>query len=269
MLRKIFAVVLVMTIAFAFAACGDNKDESTTLDPLYTAYSPVATNGQNASQSGGTGATYVLTTNQGKTAPALSTTRFSFEVAATTKATTTAPGATSGTTTTNNLTYTTSGGTITAPSVVTSKTQTTTWATIPTTTTTTKKPTTTKRTTTARPTTEPTAPPEPVAMDVEINDTYIDGNGNFCVAIDNSGWGGKFKANSQRVTVYIDGVPMEEQMMLQISSSTTGDGFQYAYLKLGDYEIDPSSSTVSFVIPEGFLENKAGTKYNYEMEVSQ
>ena len=267
-MRKIFAVVLVMTIAFAFAACGDSKNESTTLDPLYTAYSPVATNGQNASQSGGTGATYVLTTNQGKTAPALSTTRFSFEVAATTKATTTAPGATSGTTTTNNLTYTTSGGTITAPSVVTSKTQTTTWATIPTTTTTTKKPTTTKRTTTARPTTEPTAPPEPVAMDVVINETGTDSQGRFYAAIDSDGWGGKLKANSGRVTVYVDGVPMDEQVMLQISSSTTGDGYQYVYVNLEDYGIDTSSSTISFEIPEGFLENKAGTKYNYSVEIS-
>lgn len=271
-MRKIGAFILVITMAFIFASCGDSKDETTTLDPLYTAYSPVVTNGQSSQQNGGTGATYVLTTNQSKTAPVLVTTSFVAAPASTSKntASTNAPGATSGTTTTNNLTYTTSGGTITAPSVVTSKTQTTTWATIATTTTTTTKATTTKRTTTAKPTTttEPTSPPEPVAMDVTINEVGMDTSGRFYAAIDSAGWGGSLKANSGRVTVYVDGVPMEDQVMLQISSSTTGDGYQYVYLKLDDYGIDPSSSTISFEIPEGFLENKSGTKYNYSVEVS-
>ena len=56
--------------------------------------------------------------------------------------------------------------------------------------------------------------------------------------------------------------------MLQISSSTTGDGYQYVYLNLEEYEVDPSSSTITFEIPEGFLENKTGTKYNMSAEVT-
>ena len=171
-------------------------------------------------------------------------------------------------TTTNSLVYTTTGGTITAPTVVTSKTQTTTWATIATTTTTAKTTTkpTTKATTTTRPTT--TAKPNPVAMKVSIIEVGMDAQERFYAAIDSAGWGGSFKANSGRVTVYVDGVPMDEQVMLQISSSTTGDGYQYVYLNLADYGIDPSSSTISFEIPEGFLENKTGTKYNYSAEIS-
>lgn len=272
-MRKITAFILVITMAFIFAACGKNKEEPTTLDPLYTAYSPVVTNGQ-SSQQNGAGATYVLTTNQSKTAPVLVTTSFVAAPATTAKTTsaTSAPGATSGTTTTNSLVYTTTGGTIAPPTVVTSKTQTTTWATIATTTTrpTTTKPT-TKATTTTRPTTTrptTTAKPEPVAMDVSINEVGMDTQGRFYAAIDSSGWGGSIKANSGRVTVYVDGVPMDEQVMLQISSSTTGDGYQYVYLNLADYGIDPSSSTISFEIPEGFLENKTGTKYNYSAEIS-
>jgi hypothetical protein len=31
---------------------------------------------------------------------------------------------------------------------------------------------------------------------------------------------------------------MEEQVMLQISSSTTGDGYQYVYLNLEEYEVE-------------------------------
>ena len=39
-------------------------------------------------------------------------------------------------------------------------------------------------------------------------------------------------------------------------------------VELDKYEIDPSSSTITFVIPEGFLENKTGTKYNLACEVT-
>lgn len=263
-MRKILAAVLVLTMAVLFAACGDNKDEGTTLNPLYTGYSPVVTNAQNQG-SNANGATYVLTTNQSKTVPALSTTRFSVGVAAT--------AASQGTATTsanyNDVSYTTTGGTITVPVVSTTRTFTTTWATIPTTTTTTTKATTTlPRVTTTKPTTEPTTKAEPMGIDVVVNDIFTDSQGRVCATIYSDGWGGKIRSNSQRVSVYVDGVEMEEKAMLQISSSTTGDGYQYVYLNLDDYEIDPSSSTITFVIPEGFLENKTGTKYNYAYEVT-
>ncbi len=264
-MKKLLALVLVMVITVLFAACGDSKDESTTLDPLYTAYSPVATNAQN--QNGGTGATYVLTTNQGKTAPALNTTRFSIGVAAT------APTqSTSATTTTDYNTTSNTNAVITVPVVSTTRAITTTWATIATTTTTTTQTTTKKLTTntTTRATTtaEPTTKAEPEAVYISINEVGVDSSGRVYAAIDSEGWGGKLKSNSQRVSVYVDGVEMEEQVMLQISSSTTGDGYQYVYLDLEKYEVDPSSSTITFEIPEGFLENKTGTKYNMSAEVA-
>ena len=264
-MRKIFAVVLVLTIAVVFAACGDSKDESTTLDPLYTAYSPVATNAQNSGQNGGTGATYVLTTNQGKTAPALSTTRFSIAVAAT--------ASTQSTAASTDYNTTASTGVITTPVVSTTRTITTTWATIATTTTTTTTQTTTKQLTTnsttkATTTTQPTTKAEPEAVYVDVAYTSTDDNGRIYVAIESDGWGGKLKSNSQRVTVYVDGVAMEQQVMLQISSATDGDGKQSVYLDMDDYDVDIDSSTITFEIPEGFLENKTGTKYNYAYEVT-
>ena len=127
-------------------------------------------------------------------------------------------------------------------------------------------PPTTMAPTTTAPTT--TAMPVPVGMHIVINETGVDSQGRFYAAINSEGWDGKFKANSARVTVYVDGKAMDEKVMLQISSSTTGDGYQYAYINLEDYDIDSSSSTISFTIPERFLVNSAGTRYNFACEVS-
>lgn len=259
-MRKIMAVLLVLTMILLFAACGDNKNEGTTLDPLYTAYSPVVTSSQHQGGNSAVGATYILTTNQNKTAPALNTTRFSVGVAATV-ASQVNPSASVNY---NDVSYNTTA-TVTPPAVNTTKTNSTTWATIPTTTTTTRA---TTKATTTRPTTQPTTKAEPVGINVVINDTFIDSSGRVCATIDKTGWGSTIDSNSQRVQVYVDGVPMEKPVTLQISSNTTGDGYQYVFLNLDDYGIDTSSSTVSFTIPEGFLENKTGTKYNYAFEVS-
>ncbi len=269
-MRRMFAIVLIVTtVAVLFTACSGKKDDNTTPDPLYTGYSPVSTTGNNSNQANSaTGATYILTTAVGKTVPALNTTRFSIAVAATAVNQTT-------TNSYDNVSYTTNSGTIVAPNVTTTRAIPTTWQTLPSTTTTntttTKKAqitTTLPRVTTTRPTPTTTEKAEPMPVDIQINDTFIDDQGRICASIDSYGWGGKLKSNSQRIPVYIDGIEMEESAMLQISSSTTGDDYQYVYLKLADYGIDISSSTVTFVIPEGFLENKTGTKYNNAYEVT-
>lgn len=263
-MRKILAAVLALTMTLLFAACGDNKDEGTTLDPLYTAYSPVVTNGHNQGNNSAVGATYVLTTNQSKTVPALNTTRFTPGAAATVVN----PVNPSASTNYNDVSYTT-GSSVTAPVVSTTRAISTTWATIPTTTTTTTATTTTlSRVTTTRPTTQPTTKAEPMGVDVVIANTSSNTDGRVMASIESAGWGGALKANSQRVEIYVDGVPMEKPVMLQISSSTDGDGNQYVFLDLDEYGIDFSSSTVTFTIPEGFLENKTGTKYNYAYEVT-
>lgn len=261
-MRKIMAVLLVLTMILLFAACGDNKNEGTTLDPLYTAYSPVVTSSQHQGSNSAVGATYILTTNQNKTVPALNTTRFSVSNAAPAAS----QNAASAPSDYNNVSYTT-GATVSPPAVSTTRTISTTWATIPTTTTTTTRPITTK-TPTTRPTTQPTTKAEPEGINIVINDIFIDSSGRVCAAIDKTGWGSTIDSKAQRVQVYVDGIPMEKPVTLQISSNTTGDGYQYVFLNLDEYGIDTSGSTISFTIPEGFLENKTGTKYNYAYEVS-
>lgn len=265
-MRKILIFVLVMTIAVVFAGCGDNEDDQTTLNPLNTAYAPTSSGNQQAGNNAATGATYILTTNQGKTVPSLNTTRF-------------VPGGVSGvssqqvSTTVDpyaSMTYNTSG-VIAVPSYSVANASSTTWQTIaPSSSVTTPVvPTPASTATPVTPTTKPTTTQaEPEGVYVSVGSLVIDTEGRFVVPIESDNWGGRIKSNSQRVSVYIDGVEMEGGAMLQITSSTDGDGYQSVYLNLGDYEIDPDSSTVTFVIPEGFLENKTGTKYNYEYEVN-
>ncbi len=263
MLRKILALVLVLTIAVIFAGCGDDSGDQTTLNPLNTSYNPGISVNQSGN-TGATGATYILTTNQGNTVPTLSTTRFTYDVAAN------ASQISSTTNAYNNVTYN-STGVITPPSATTTRAQSTTWQTLPSTTIPTSPVVTTTGKTTKAPTPTTTKPTTtqsgPEGVYVNINDSGFDTQGRLFVTIEPDGWGGKIKSNSQRIPVYIDGVEMSEGAMLQISSSTDGDGRQYVYLNLGDYELD-GSSTVSFVIPEGFLENKTATRYNYAYEVS-
>ena len=121
-------------------------------------------------------------------------------------------------------------------------------------TTTTTKPTTTKA--------------QPVGVDVEVNDVFINPEGELCVAIDPVGWGSKIKSASKRIPIYIDGNEADSPALMQISSSTNGDGYQYIYIDLTDFEVLDYGGTVSFVVPEGFLKNSSGTRYNNAFEVS-
>ena len=265
MLRKIIAFVLVLTaIVVLFAACGDDKPvDGTTVDPLYTAYIPSSSTTQpgesttTAPQGGSaTGATYVLTTNQGKAAPWYSTTRF---VPSPVTSNTVRPVTTNNY---NNITYTTNSAML-SPSVTAnvSNAPSTTWKPL----TTTTSPNTTKVTasTTQKPT---TTKPQPQGVDVVINDIYVN-DGRICAAIDSEGWGSKIKSATKRIEIYVDGTPVDDPALLQISSNTTGDGFQYIYIDLSDFAVLDYGGTVSFTVPEGFLNNSTGTRYNYSFDV--
>ncbi len=265
-MRKIIAFVLALTaIVVLFAACGDNKpDDGTTVDPLYTAYIPSSTQpGEStttAPQSGGAiGATYVLTTNQGKTAPWYSTTRF------VPTPVTSGTGNTITTNNYNNITYTTNSAMLN-PSVTAnvSYAPSTTWKPL----TTTTRPNTTKLTAATTTTQKPTTTkPQPQGVDVVINDIYVS-DGRLCASIDSEGWDSKIKAASKRIEIYVNGIPVEDPALLQISASnTTGDGFQYIYIDLSDFAVLDYGGTVSFTVPEGFLDNSTGTKYNYSFDV--
>lgn len=267
MLRKIIALVLTVTaIVVLFASCKDNGDD-TTQSPLSTSDTTTASTTESTTTTAPstTGATYVLTTNQGKQAPWYTTTRF---IPSPDSTTTTAPSqSTPNSSVTNmyeDITFPTSGGAIT-PSVTagTSAAKTTVWSTHPSDGSTTAD----GDSTTKKPETTTTEEAKPEGKQVIINSTWLDGDGNFCAAIDSEGWG-KIKSNSMRIPVYIDGVEADKPATLQISSSTDGDGNQYVFVNVAKYDVVEFGGTVSFTIPEGFLKNTSGTRFNYASDVS-
>ena len=258
-MRKIIALVLtVTTVVVLFTACTGNGGSEITTDPLSTSDTTTTTESTTTTASDTTGPTYVLTTNQNKQAPWYSTTRFVPEAVTGS----TVPSASQSTSVSNmyeNITYPTSAVT---PSVsaVTSAANTTEWNTIPSDSTTTTKPTETTTETT-------TEAVEAAGMQAVINSTWFDSEGNFCAAIDKEGWG-KIKSNSMRIPIYIDGVEADKPGTLQISSSVDGDGCQYVFVNVSKYDVIEFGASVSFIIPEGFLKNTSGTKYNYATEVA-
>ncbi len=259
-MRKIIALVLMITtVVVLFTACTGNGGSEMTQEPLSTSDTTTTTETTTTAPANTTGPTYVLTTNQSKQAPWYSTTRFVPEAVTTGIA----PSASQSTSVSNmyeNITYPTSGIT---PSVsaVTSAANTTEWSTIPT------NSTTTTTATTATTTTGTTEAVEATGMQAVINSTWFDGDGNFCAAIDKEGWG-KIKSNSMRIPIYIDGVEADKPATLQISSSVDGDGCQYVFVNVAKYDVLEFGASVSFTIPEGFLKNTTGTKYNYATEVA-
>lgn len=259
-MRKIFAIVLTITaVVMLFTACDGNSGSEITQEPLSTSDTTTTTAPTTTEPTSTTGVTFVLTTNQNKQAPWYSTTRFVPTPGAESTTTQAAPS-TSMSNAYENITYPTNGVTTPSVSAVTSAAKTTEWSTIPSdTTTTTKAP---ESTTTA--TTEAV---EAEGMQVIINSTWFDGDGNFCAAIDKEGWG-KIKSNSMRIPIYIDGVEAEKPGTLQISSSVDGDGCQYVFVNVAKYDVLEFGASVSFTIPEGFLKNSSGTRYNYATEVS-
>lgn len=262
-MRKIIAVVLVLTaITVLFTACNDNGGETST-DPLSTSDTSASSTAESTTTTAPstTGVTYVLTTNQNKQAPWYSTTRF-VPSADTTSATSQQPQ-TSVTNIYENITYPTSGsGVITPPvSAITSAAQTTVWSTLP------SGSTSATTGSGSQSTTGTTAAVEAQGKQVIINSTWIDGEGNFCAAIDSDGWG-KIKSNSMRIPVYIDGVEAEKPGTLQISSNVDGDGYQYVFINVSKYDVIEFGGSVTFTIPEGFLKNTTGTRYNYSCDVS-
>lgn len=264
MLRRIIAIVLTVTaIVVLFSACKSNNGDETSTDPLTTSDTAVASTSESTTTTAPstTGVTYVLTTNQNKQAPWYSTTRFVPSAQVNGTVPSASQGQTSMSNNYDNITYPTGGeGVITPPvSAVTSAAKTTVWSTI--------SSTTGDADDENEDATTTTAAPDPKAKQVIINSTWMDGSGNFCAAVDSEGWG-KIKSNSMRIPVYIDGIEADKPATLQISSSVDGDGCQYVFVNLSKYDVLEFGGSVSFTIPEGFLKNSSGTKYNYACEVS-
>lgn len=256
-MRKIIAFILTLTaIVVLFTSCKDNGDETT--EPLSTSDTSVITESTTTTAPSTTGATYVLTTNQDKQAPWYTTTRFNPSPDSATTAAQNITG--SGVSNMyDDITYPTNDGGAITPSVsaVTSAAKTTEWSTI-------GQDGTTKGNSSTNNGT--TAAVKAEGKQVVINSVWIN-EGKLCAAIDSEGWG-KIKSNSMRIPVYIDGVEAEKAGTLQISSSTDGDGYQYVFIDISKYDAEEFGSVVSFDIPEGFLKNSTGTRYNYVCSIS-
>lgn len=263
-MRKIIAIVLLITaIVVLFTACKDDKVDETTQSTLSTSDITSTSESTTTTAPSTTGATYVLTTNQSKQAPWYTTTRF----VPASVAVTSALQSEQSTTVSNayeNITYPTSDATMPSVSAVTSAARTTEWSTIATTN---KKSTTKKTTAKEDATEESTSAVEAEGMQVVVNDSGFNGDGNLYAAIDSQGWG-KIKSNSMRIPVYIDGVEADKPGTLQISSYTDGNGNQHVYMDVSAYGGEELGAEISFTVPEGFLKNSSGTKYNYAFVVS-
>lgn len=258
-MRKIIALILTVTaIVVLFTSCKGNGDDTTQEFPSSSDTSS-RTESTTTTAPSTTGATYVLTTNQSKQAPWYTTTRFMPSPDSTTTAQS-IPGS-SVPNMYEDITYPTNNGGAITPSVsaVTSAAKTTEWSTIA------QDGSTTKGN--SKPSDGTTAAVKAEGKQAVINSTWFDDEGNFCAAIDKEGWG-KIKSNSMRIPVYIDGVEAEKPATLQISSSVDGDGCQYVFVNVAKYDVVEFGGSVSFTIPEGFLKNSTGTRYNYETEVS-
>lgn len=258
-MRKIIALILTVTaIVVLFTSCKGNGDDTTQEFPSSSDTSST-TESTTTTAPSTTGATYVLTTNQSKQAPWYTTTRFMPSPDSTTTAQS-IPGS-SVPNMYEDITYPTNNGGAITPSVsaVTSAAKTTEWSTIA------QDGSTTKGD--SKPSDGTTAAVKAEGKQVITAGSWDDGEGNFCVGIEKEGWG-KIKSNSMRIPIYIDGVEAEKPATLQISSSVDGGGNQYVFVDVSKYDVFELGSEISFEIPEGFLKNTSGTKYNYACHIS-
>lgn len=242
-MRKIVAVFLLFAIVAVFASC---KKDPQSIESTVGTNAPIITTGEITTVKPEP-LTYVLTTNPEMKISMPETTRF--EIATTVS------------TLENNYNdITFNGGSVEKPSVNTSV--------LPSV----QMPSTTKPTTTA-PTTATTAPTtaEPTttttavvkkAVSVIINSEASNSDEErIILEIDSSVWTGDIKANTQNISVSVDGIPLESTVPLKVVAGKNADGNQEIILDLSGKGVG-SGSTISFTIPEGFLKTANGAQYN-------
>lgn len=266
-MKKVLAAILMLAVAVCFAACGDKNQNPTPQLSLSANMSAGSTNtalpvsdstasSESSSESlpistpqNGEGTTMVLTTKQGETAPTVLTTVFVPDPAAVTTAISTTPF----------LPPTPSGSPYGPPPVVTSQIT-------PTSPNTTGDPTSDlfanrSTTTTKNNQTQPSTTAQTrKSKSVVINDIATTPEKKMIVTINSNGWDGKFKNNSQNISVKVDGdvkvVPCSVS-----SGSQNADGFPYITIDLSGVSV-PEGSNVQFTIPSAFLQTTSGAQYS-------
>lgn len=241
MLRKIVAVFLALaTVVVLFTAC--DGDKPVTTDPTISTGEITTTEPTKAEP-----LTYVLTTNQSKTAPWQETTRFE----------TTAPDFSAIIVPTDPIDVppvniiSTTGSSL--PASVPSDTTTT--MSNPLLSSTSATSSTTKATTT---TTKVEKFPTGLIIDSE---GYNATNGKLYLGVSPSGWSSDIKAATTSINIRIDGVSVAKKVSCSVTAAKNSDGMQEIVIDLSGQSVS-SGSTVTYTIPEGFLVSKSGTQYN-------
>ncbi len=255
-MKKITAIFMILAVLVLFVSCDNNDNPTTTLPPINTGYVP-SDSTQPSDTTDTTAAptvqsvTYVLTTSPDKTVPWSETTRFDI-------ASVSIPTTTGSYLPTGGIDVNPTAGHIDRPSVNTSQipSQSTTGssleissATDPTLTT---KEKTTKATTAANKT--PTQ--------LVINDTsYNSSTGIVTLAVSSDGWMSDFAAKSQNIKIIVDGEELQTTIPCNVTTKTNADGCPIITLDLSSQSLR-SGSNVTFTIPAGLVQTKAGTQYN-------
>lgn len=253
-MRKITAVFIVLAIVMLFASCGGDRQEPTTNNTINTGIplpsETTAVPQPSTSDSGLNMVTYVLTTSPDKTVPWSETTRFEIDTFTPPTTGSSLP----------NVSYT--GGTIQPPSVNTSQILTNPSASQSSSAPSTSATTTTKPTTKVNKTTDPTTSPDKTPTQLVINDTsYNSSTGIVTLAISNDGWMGEFAANSYNIAIIVDGEKLQTTVPCAVTTKVNADGCQLITVDLSGQSLN-SGSNVTFTIPAGLVQTKAGTQYN-------
>ena len=271
-MKKITAIFLILAMLALFASCGDDTNTTTTLPTIGTGYTPTTQGSAEPSTdytlnptastteaptASSVGMTYVLTTSADKTVPWSETTRFDHN--------TVIVPTTTGSYLSGSPDVNPTAGTIDKPSVNTSQLPTQQTATASTTdpfpsggsTSTTKGTVTTKEKTTKATTAANKTPTQLV-----INDTsYNSSTSLVTLAVSTDGWMSAFAAKSQNITIIVDGEEIATTVPCNVTSKTNADGCQLITIDLSSQSLN-SGSNVTFTIPAGLVQTKAGTQYN-------
>lgn len=270
-MKRITVIFLILAMLALFASCNDDNNPTTTLPTIATGYVPSDPGTTTPSDStdaltestsevptaSSVGVTYILTTRADKTVPWSETTRFDPNTVIIPS--TTGSYLPTGSAPVVNPT----GGDIQKPSVNTS--QLTTQPTVPSTadpfpsgaTSTTKGTITTKEKTTKATTAANKTPTQLV-----INDTsYNSSTSLVTLAVSTDGWMSAFAAKSQNISIIVDGEKIPTTVPCSVTSKTNADGCQLITIDLSSQSLN-SGSNVTFTIPAGLVQTKAGTQYN-------
>ena len=269
-MKKITAIFLILAMLALFASCGDDTNPTTTLPTIGTGYVP--SDASTAPSSDSTSAptestaevttassvsmTYVLTTSADKTVPWSETTRFDHNTVSI--PTTTGSYLPTGSAPDVNPT----AGDIQKPSVNTSQIstqQSTTADPFPSGATST---TSSGTVTTKEKTTKATTAANKTPTQLVINDTsYNSSTSLVTLAVSTDGWMSAFATKSQNITIIVDGEEIATTVPCNVTSKTNADGCQLITIDLSSQSLN-SGSNVTFTIPAGLVQTKAGTQYN-------